>query len=173
MDIRQSLQSLNFYLKKKNLNRSFIICGGASLILQGIIARTTRDIDIVAPPIDQALTEVAASVAEDLGLDSHWLNSGPGSIVQDLKDGWEKRVQEIFKDTNLVVYSIARDDLIFTKFWALCDRQKDFEDLILLKPTLAELNQAVEYTKTRDANPDWTNWIDKQAKRLKKELGYE
>ena len=29
MDIKQSLQSLNFYLKKKNLNRSFIICGRA------------------------------------------------------------------------------------------------------------------------------------------------
>jgi len=70
------------------------------------------------PPIDDALREAAESVAEDLGLDSHWLNAGPSSIVKDLKVGWDKRVQIVFNESNLVVYSISREDLIFSKFWA-------------------------------------------------------
>ncbi|MBF0362403.1 MAG: hypothetical protein HQK49_15405 [Oligoflexia bacterium] len=173
MDIKQSLILLDIYLGKKGLQKSFVICGGASLILQGIISRATRDIDIVAPPIDTALEEAALSVANDLNLDDHWLNAGPGSIVKDLKVGWENRVVEIFRGTNLVVNSISREDLLFSKFGALCDRQKDLQDIILLKPSLDELIEASDYTKTRDGNPDWPKWVDKQFEITKKALGYE
>jgi hypothetical protein len=173
MDIKTSLELLDFYLSKKSLHRSFIICGGASLLLQGIIFRTTRDVDVVAPPIDESLAAAALSVAYDLNLDAHWLNSGPGSIVQDLKEGWEKRVFEVFHGRNLIVFSISREDLIFSKFWALCDRQKDLQDLLLLKPSPAELFGAIEYTKTRDGHPDWPKWVDKQALIVRKGLGYE
>ncbi len=173
MNIADTLTLLNFYLKKKNHKRSFIICGGASLILQGIISRTTKDIDIVAPPIDKILEEAAISVANDLGLDTHWLNSDPETISRDLQKGWEERVFEVFKDSNLVVYSLSRGDLIFSKFWALCDRQKDKQDLILLKPTLKELEDAIAQTVSKDGNPTWGEWVKKQGTLMKRELGYE
>jgi hypothetical protein len=173
MDIRQALILLNLYLKRLEKTSSFIICGGASLILQGIISRATRDVDVVAPPIDAALREAAVHVANDLKLDAHWLNDGPSSLVRDLAPGWEKRVEEVFRDTNLVVYSIARKDLIFSKFWAMCDRQEDKQDVLLLRPSKEELRNVVEYTKTKDANPDWPEWVIKQGHRIGKELGYE
>lgn len=119
MNIKDSLILLNIYLSKKGVKRSFIICGGASLVLQGIISRITKDIDIIAPPIDDILKASALSVSQDLGLDDHWLNSGRETISKDLASGWESRVFEVFKDSNLSVFSISISDLIFTKFWAL------------------------------------------------------
>lgn len=172
MNINESLVLLNSYLAKKKIKRSFIICGGASLLLQGIISRVTRDIDIIAPPIDKMLEEAALSVANDLGLDPHWLNCGPETISKDLTIGWQERVIEVFLASNLTVFSLSRSDLIFSKFWAPCDRQKDKDDLILLKPTIEELEIAVNHTITRDGNPDWPEWVLKQSALLKKELGY-
>jgi hypothetical protein len=173
MNIKDSLQLLNLYLKKKNIKRSFIICGGASLIIQGLVSRTTKDIDIVAPPIDKALSEAADSVASDLGLNSHWLNCGPDSLINNLAKGWKDRIIEVFRSSNLTVFSISREDLIFSKFWALCDRQKDKNDLILLNPSKEELNNAVIQTISCDGNPSWPEWVEKQAKLIKKDLGYE
>jgi hypothetical protein len=172
MNINESLLLLNSYLNKKNERRSFIICGGASLLLQGIISRTTRDVDIVSPPIDKILEEAAISVANDLGLDPHWLNCGPETIAKDLATGWDKRLIEVFIASNLTVFSISRSDLIFSKFWALCDRQKDKEDLLLINPTPEELDIAVKLTITKDANPDWPEWVLRQSILLKKELGH-
>ncbi len=173
MNIQDSLILLNIYLAKKGVKRSFIICGGASLVLQGIISRTTKDIDIIAPPIDDVLKASAVSVSQDLGLDDHWLNCGPESISKDLAEGWESRVFEVFNASNLTVFSISRNDLIFTKFWALCDRQKDKQDLIQLKPSLIELKDAIKQTLTKDQNPHWAEWVNKQGDILRKELGYE
>lgn len=173
MNIKDSLILLNIYLGKKGVKRSFIICGGASLVLQGIISRTTKDIDIIAPPIDDILKASALSVSQDLGLDDHWLNTGPESISKDLASGWESRVFEVFNDSNLSVFSISRSDLIFTKFWALCDRQKDKQDLIFLNPSLIELEEAIKQTLSKDQNSHWPEWVNKQGDILKKELGYE
>jgi hypothetical protein len=173
MNINESLSLLNSYLLKKKEKRSFIICGGASLLLQGIISRTTKDIDIVAPPIDKVLAEAAISVANELGLDPHWLNCGPETISKELEPGWEKRLIEVFLASNLTVFSISRSDLIFSKFWAFCDRQKDKEDLILLNPTPTELDIAVKLTLTKDGNPQWPEWVIKQSIILKKALKHE
>lgn len=68
-DIISTLDLLNFYLGKRNENRTFIICGGASLILQHISNRATRDVDIISPKIDKVLKEASEEVAKSLGLD--------------------------------------------------------------------------------------------------------
>ncbi len=173
MKVKDSLILLNTYLKKCRANRSFIICGGASLILQGIISRATKDIDVIAPPIDEALKMAAISVADDLGLDHHWLNNGPTSITTDLREGWQERVIEIFKASNLTVFSISREDLIFSKLWAMCDRGKDEQDLLLLNPSKSELESAIEFVKTKDGNPKWPAHVKEQSNILKRKLGYE
>ncbi len=173
MEVKKSLELLDYYLAKKNLKRSFIICGGGALILRGIISRTTKDIDVVAPPIDNELQSAALSVASDLGLSGHWLNCGPESITKDLEADWQKRVDLLFTGRALQVYSLSRQDLIFSKFWALCDRQKDHSDLIAIKPTLDELKRAADYTAKKDGNPSWPQWVEVQFNKLKKDLGHE
>lgn len=173
LDIKGALRLLSYYLRKKNEKRSFTICGGASLYLQGIVNRTTRDIDIVGAEIDDILKEAALLVANDMGLKPKWLNSEPKSLALDMKSGWENRIFSIYEESNLKVYSISRSDMIFAKFYAYCDRQKDIEDLVSLKVTIEELNEAAEFTKPKDGHPLWSKHVDEQAKKLKKRLGYE
>lgn len=67
INIVPTLDLLNSFLKKRNEVRSFIICGGASLILQKIAKRTTQDIDVVAPEIDKVLKNASEDVAKVLG----------------------------------------------------------------------------------------------------------
>ena len=148
LDIRGSLKLLNFFLQRKNEFRSFTICGGASLFLQGIVNRTTRDVDIVG-------------------------NAEPKALSLDMKPGWEQRVFLIFEDTHLKVYSISRSDMIFSKFYAYCDRQKDMQDLISLKVTKEELFEAKEFTKLKDGNPLWPAHVEQQAKKLELRLKHE
>jgi hypothetical protein len=173
LDIKTALNLLNFYLNKTSNSRSFTICGGASLFLQGIITRTTRDIDIVGEEIDSVLSEAAILVAKDLGLKPKWLNTEPKSLARDMRSGWEGRIFLIYQDTNLQIFSISREDMIFAKFYAYCDRQKDIEDIISLRATPSEINEAFELTKLKDGNPLWPKHVESQLLKLKKRLGYE
>ena len=68
LNIISTLDLLNFHLAKIEQERSFIICGGAALILQKIATRTTQDVDVVAPEIDLALKQASQEVAKTLGL---------------------------------------------------------------------------------------------------------
>lgn len=173
LNIKGALKLLNFYLKKKNQTRAFTICGGASLYLQGVITRTTRDIDVVGAEIDAVLTEAALLVAKDMGLRSEWLNSEPKSLARDMKPGWENRVFLIYEEPHLRIFSISRSDMIFAKFYAYCDRQKDIEDLVSLNVTSEEISEAAEYPKTKDGHPLWPKHVEDQVLKLRKRLAYE
>lgn len=173
LDIKSALNLLNFYLNKTGDSKSFTICGGASLFLQGIVSRTTRDVDIVGEELDAVLSEAALLVAKDLGLKPKWLNAEPKSLARDMRPGWEDRIFLIHSNTNLQIFSISREDMIFSKFYAYCDRQKDIEDIVALKTTIIEINEAFELTKLKDGNPLWPKHVETQLLKLKKRLGYE
>jgi len=165
---------LNKHLKKRGLHRSFIICGGASLILQGQSrrGRGTKDVDVVAPEIDATLMKAAVEVSEELGISSKWLNSDSKGLTRDMNPGWENRVVEVYTASHLQVYSISREDLIFAKFWAYCDRQKDLGDLVDLKVSPEEIERAANKTKNMDGNAAWPDYVDEQTQKLRKKLGY-
>ena len=173
LNIKQTLDYLNLYLHKKGLHRTFIICGGASLILQGITTRGTQDIDVVGPEIDVALKEASVYVADQLGLNPQWLNADPRGLAQDMAPGWEKRIFEVYKSTGLIIYSISREDMIFTKFYAYCDRQKDLQNLIDLKVTSKEIDRAAKLTIQKDVNPLWPQYVKEQQQKLKQRMGYD
>jgi hypothetical protein len=63
--------------------------------------------------------------------------------------------------------------MIFSKFYAYCDRQKDIEDIVALKATINEIKDAFELTKLKDGNPLWPKHVETQLLKLKKRLGYE
>jgi hypothetical protein len=65
-----------------------VVCGGAAMIAAGLLARTTRDVDIVAlledgqklvapVPLPSHLLTAANEFAEVLKLPRDWLNNGP------------------------------------------------------------------------------------------------
>lgn len=112
-------------------------------------------------------------VANDLGLNPKWLNSDPKGLAKDMRKGWESRVFLVYSETNLQIFSISREDMIFSKFYAYCDRQKDIDDLVALNVSLYEIKEAYELTLKKDGNPLWPKHVESQLVKLKKRMGYE
>lgn len=176
INAKEALDLLSFYLQKNSLKRTFVICGGAALILQNAVRsdRTTTDVDVVAPEIDDVLRKAAVSVSEQLGLSPQWLNSDPKGLAAEMAAGWEARVFEVYASANLIVQSISRRDMIFAKFYALCDRQRgDAQDLMDLQVTEDEIDVAANLTALKDSNPNWPKHVEEERQKLKRKLGYE
>lgn len=171
--LKKALNSLNKELSKKGQERSYVICGGASLLLQDLSNRPTRDVDVIEPSVDEVLSECAESVANKLGLDNHWFNSSPGSLVGYLSEDWKDNTVLVYTSSNLQIFSISRIDLLFSKLWAMCDRDKDIDDLLTLQPSLHEIKICRDRVVVCDANPNWTEWVDENVNTLKKKLGYD
>lgn|GEM_PF-4229890 len=175
IDIKGSLELLNHYLKQVGEQRSFVICGGASLVLQGIQGRGTADIDIVGPAIDEVIKDASVSVARALSLSPNWLNDDVHKIFsKDLPLDWELRVFEVYSNSHLVVQSLSKFDLAILKFLAECDRQKDFQDLLDLELSELEIDEVAKHALTR--NPGIENWAELVAavkRRLKLRMRYE
>ncbi len=171
--IIQALEQLNEAAKSKGIKTSFYICGGASLILQGITSRSTKDIDVIEPDIPADLEGDIIIIARKLGLGPQWINIGPSSIVSNLPVNWKHRVELVFEGDYIEVYSISREDIIFSKFWAMCDRQQDADDLCALVPSKEELDIAFNRVVQCDGNPKWPEWVKINFDKIKKRLGHE
>ena len=63
--------------------------------------------------------------------------------------------------------------MIFSKLYAYCDRDIDFEDLIDIKPTKEEILVHVERISELDGNPNWPKLVENKMQRLLKALNYE
>lgn len=176
LDVREALDLLNLYLQNKRERRTFIICGGASMILRGIPGRGTNDIDVIGPEIDQTLKDASLHVADELGLSNDWLNDKPRKFyAKDLPTGWEERVFEVYGASHLIVKSVSDFDLATLKFIAECDRNKDLQDIVDLNLSEQDIRRVVRHAITRDPG-DIKNWPEIVAKvqtRLRKKMGYE
>lgn len=160
MDTLAIFRALNEELKSRTISRNLIICGGAALIALKIVTRGTKDVDVLAPKIDQDLNDAAEAVAALLKLDKRWLNNGPASLVKELPDDWESHCTEVFQGSNLVVRSIGRRDLIYSKLYAAADRTDDIQDLVELKPTEKELDKAAALVLQQDASEIWPKIVE-------------
>jgi len=94
-DVEKALRLVGELLEARGHAFHIVVIGGSALNLLGMVARATTDVDILAfaaldrggtprlsrPGADLPgpLSEAADIVARDLGLDPHWLNTGPES----------------------------------------------------------------------------------------------
>ena len=69
--------------------------------------------------------------------------------------------------------SLSRVNFLRSKLFAFLDRGIDLQDLILLKPSIEEINSITDWLKERDANPDWPEYVDIRLKELFSELNYD
>lgn len=133
------------------------------MLLLGLVARPTADVDIVAlvqdgryrvatplpPPLEEAQAEVGAA----LGLGEEWLNPGPTDLLDfGLPEGFEDRVKTL-TFAGLTVRLAGRLDQIYFKLYAAVDqghRSKHFADLQQLDPTEDELVGAARWTVQHD-----------------------
>lgn len=147
MQIKLALTELNKELKKVGRTFELYICGGAALQLLGIITRDTADIDVVEKGLDPALIKAKDIVAKKLRISEKWLNNQVSTIIERLPEDWRETSVEIFKESNLTVLALSRQNLINSKIHAAVDRHaEDYDDLLKLKPTKVELQIAKEYT---------------------------
>jgi hypothetical protein len=169
------------------------ILGGAALNLLGIVARTTADVDILAfatpgagtapdpatlreppEPMPEPLARAARSVARDLGLDPHWLNTGPALQWRTgLPPGLERRVHWRRYDA-LWVGVVDRYDLVFFKLFAATDsagpRSVHYQDLLALRPSAAELDAAAAWVRTQDASPEFADILQRVVAHVRTDL---
>lgn len=178
MNPAEILPEFDEFLHLREAEFEAIIIGAGALSVLGVIPRQTRDFDILSPEIPALIQKLANEFRiiknkEGIELEENWLNNGPSSICDILEKGWRERLISLYEGKALTLQTLGRVDFIGTKLDAMCQRGDDFKDLIRMKPTQEELTQAIKWVKKQDANPGWPDFVDKQAQKVAKGLGYE
>lgn len=157
-----------------------VIIGGSALISLGLVARATRDVDIMADvdpekglvdprPMSDALQRAAKNVAQELELDPKWLNTGPADQLRaGLPEGFVSRLTRREIGPRLIVYYPGRLDLIYFKLFAVVDQGpgRHRDDLLALKPADMELLAAARWVLTQDAGEVFPMIVKQTLKEL-------
>jgi len=160
MNIQSILNILEAELKGHSETLEITICGGAAIQLLGYSNRPTKDIDVIVPTIPEHLQPLIKSIANTHQLAEDWLNNGPASLIHDLEIGWQDRTTLLYMGQHLTIRVLSRQDLIFSKLYAMCDRREDIRDLLAMKVTDDELQIAGTLVKEKDGNPNWPEWVN-------------
>jgi Nucleotidyltransferase of unknown function (DUF6036) len=147
---------------------TLVVIGGSALLALGLVARTTRDVDVLAildggklisaEPLPPGLLEATRVVARDFGLPADWLNAGPASLLDlGLPEGFLQRAQSRSYGEALTVLFASRTDQIHFKLYAAVDQGagRHLADLQTLEPTEPELLQAARWSRTHDPSEDY------------------
>lgn len=164
--LRTALVTLGAVLHDRGLAYELVAIGGGALLLTGFIARSTKDLDVVAridgaawlraEPLPLPLAQAVADVALALDLAPDWLNAGPTDLLTfGLPERFaERTTTERF--STLIVHFAGRTDQIAFKLYAAADHWPDhgkhLQDLRALSPTEAELLAAARWCTTHDTS---------------------
>ncbi len=153
------LQYLEFvseiYLDLAGPQLEIAVCGGTALNLAGLLARPTKDVDVLFPETwPKELDEAVAITAKKFSLKSDWMNLGPVDLFRmGLPVKYFERCQKIQFHKNLVYLITSRYDQIHFKLYASVDRGGyHLSDLKSLSPNAEELLQAALWTMTHDVS---------------------
>jgi hypothetical protein len=161
--LEDALRALGAVLAARALSFEIVSIGGSSLLLLGLTARVTRDLDVVAlvedgryhaaEPLPPALVEAVRDVGDALGLGQQWLTAGPAELLkQGLPDGFAERVERR-RYGSLTLHIASRFDQVHFKLYAAVDQgpgSKHVTDLRQLSPTPAELLAAARWARQHD-----------------------
>ena len=166
-----ALTALGDTLAARGLAYEVVLIGGGNLLLRGLIARTTKDGDLLAQVgPDRSLVRIEAlpvplavavrDVGLAFGLAEDWLNVGPRSILDGpLPDGFTERLERHEYGSGLVVWFAGVFDQVCFKLHAAADgyprRDRHLEDLASLAPSPEDLLRAARWTLLHDASPGY------------------
>jgi hypothetical protein len=170
-------RSVRRYLAAAGLRLEAVVIGGSALALLGVVARPTRDFDVLVPPLPPEIVEAARAFAgaqrrRGVDLADDWLNNDPAQLGDVLPTGWRERVLPVFKGRAILLTTLGRADLIKSKLFALCDRGTDLTDCVALAPTAEELLDAAPWVTFQDGNPDWPLHVQATLDHLRRRLGH-
>jgi len=181
--LREALGLLGSLLDSTSDEVGIAVVGGSALLIDGRVTRVTRDVDVVAfivgealvvdSPRSDALRRHVSAAAFELGLDSDWLNFGPISLLDaGLPEGFLSRCR-VERFGGLIVYVADRYDLIHLKLYAAADQgpeSKHMHDLIVLEPTSEELDSASVWCRTQDVSDPFADEVDAAVAWVKREI---
>lgn len=126
-----------------------IVAGSAAGLFRGDLGdrRVTGDCDVVWKSEDHVwllILEAATAVGIRMGLRAGWLNRNCSVFAWCFALGWVSRCEEVGTFGPLKVVCISRRDLIAAKVVSALRRPQDFDDLLAMAPTTAELDFAWE-----------------------------
>ena len=178
-EIEAVLMALSEQLSVAGVEKlEMVVCGGAALNILGYVERTTKDVDMIAfvsrdkngtfiltkaSPLNPSLTSAALRVQRDFNLPENWLNDGPASVMDfGLPEGLMDRVQTRTYGKNLTIHFFSRYDQIHFKLHATVDQSggKHYDDLMALKPTNKELEEAARWSMTHDPSEGYRGVLE-------------
>lgn len=145
-NIVELLDRLNRKLHEKGLKKEVVVCGGAAMILSNYKREETQDVDILKPENDKVLMKLSREVAdENKVIRANWLNSDCTVFMKEhpLPRGWEKRLISKYNASNLKVFVLASEDILFSKLCSHIDREMDEDDIRELVKTEEEFRRAI------------------------------
>lgn len=184
-------EALNLLNNRLELAKSspvhLIVSGGSALIITETVGRTTKDIDVLGimnenlegkkeilkpEPLPEVLKKSILEVADTLGIDKNWLNTGPKDLLQyGLPEGFAERLEKREYGRLLTVYFAGRIDQIYFKVYAAVDSGpgRHVDDLLALKPTVEEIEKAAKWAMTHDSSESFRDTLKEMLKVLKYE----
>ena len=177
MKPRETLEAFDVFLEERGLRLDAVVIGGAALNLLGVVARLTKDCDILCPQIPDDIGKAAKEFAAARRLAGEviaddWLNNGPASLVPQLAADWRDHLRIVFSGRALRLECPGRDDFLRSKLFALCDRGLDLGDCLALAPTREELTNLLPWLDQQDGNPGWPAHVHDTLSDLGRRLGH-
>ncbi|MFN8943090.1 MAG: DUF6036 family nucleotidyltransferase [Pseudobdellovibrionaceae bacterium] len=152
----RALAQLDDELTQRNLNLEIVICGAYALHLLGYSrSEHTLDVDSIMKLNSSEVSEIIEGIGQKLGIGPNWLNDQAATVS--LPKGILARASPIQKWKSIKASTVSRNDLIKMKASAFSIRRdqtnKDWEDLVLMQPTAAEINEAILFIKESNFPP--------------------
>ena len=186
-DMIAALRALGEILASQGEHAAVVVVGGTALIMQGFVARATRDVDVIAisldpperkrkaieapEPLPESLVRAIARVARDYNLPDDWMNTTVGlQWKTGLPPGFEERIHWEQYD-GLWLGLADRYDLIFLKLYAAADSEGSssvhYQDLMALQPTNEELDAAARWVRSQDPSTPFARILDQVLEHAK------
>jgi hypothetical protein len=166
------LSALAEQLAARGASYDLVVVGGTALLALGLVDRATRDVDVLAArvgdaveqlkPLPDDLVEARDRVARDFSVPQSWLNDGPSSLMDfDLPEGFVDRVSRRTYGPALAISFASRFDQIHFKLYAMVDQGagKHEQDLRQLNPTRDELVAAAVWSRTHDPSAGYLQML--------------
>jgi hypothetical protein len=153
-ELETCLNDLNQWLAEHGLIIEISVIGRFAFYLSGFHQVATLDIDSVTE-IEERVYQKILEIGKHRGMKPDWLNDNAETLP--LPDGFKARLIESDQFSNIKMKYAARIDLISLKAAAYISRgeddPKDFQDLILLQPTNAEIESSIDYIRKHYSSP--------------------
>lgn len=151
-----ALDELDKELTMNRLSLEIVICGAYALQLSGYTrSEHTLDVDSILQLQSNEIRKIIESIGQRLNLGPTWLNDQASNVS--LPFGILSRAQPIGGWKSIKASLVSRPDLIKMKASAFSIRRdqtnKDWEDLVLLKPTANEIQDAILFIREFNSPP--------------------